>query len=144
MFELVKLEKFRATCKREQWQNFAHALPSLPVWGLKKYNIWPPRLHTPGYLSQKHSITALSGVPKTLQGRGQGASERREGWEESQAPPMMNNILQPVLWGFRKVVAMCQFSRSFYRVNAQRIMPLFIQCNIMQMTKDEQALLKGP
>ena len=118
MSELVKLEKFRATCKREQWQNFAHALPSLPVWGLKKYNIWPPRLHTPGYLSQKHSVTALSGVPKTLRGRGTGS--------------------------FRKVAAMCRSSRSFYRVNAQRIMPLFIQCNIMQMTKDEQALLKGP
>ena len=35
-----------------------------------------------------------------------------------------DSILQPVLWGFRKVAAMRQSSRSLCRVNAQRIMPL--------------------
>ena len=71
MFELLKLERFR-----DQWKNLALAASSLQVWGLKKYNTWPPRLGTPRYLSQKHSVTALSGVPKTLQGRRDGGLQK--------------------------------------------------------------------
>ena len=80
--------------------------------------------------------------PKLCRGGGTGGF-RKEGRVGGEPSIPYDGILQPVLWGFRKVAAMRQSSRSLCRVNAQRIMPLFHKCNIMQMTKEEQALTEG-